>query len=132
MSPGPLPSGPVSRRAVLTTLFAAPGALALAGCAPDAPGAQSDVQPRRPPDDSSPAPGPAQTSAAPDVPPDARYPANVAGDALARKVDVFRGYAQDDAVTAACHDEKSCLAVPRFGPWLQREYLESEADLARG
>ncbi|MFJ6652421.1 PIG-L family deacetylase [Microbacterium sp. NPDC091313] len=63
---------------------------------------------------------------------DAAYPANVVGDALARKVSVFRAYAEDDAVTAACRDERSCLAVPRFGGWLQREYLKSEADLARG
>lgn len=63
---------------------------------------------------------------------DAAYPANVAGDALARKVDVFRAYAEDDAVTAACRDVPSCLKVPRFGSWLQREYLKSEADLARG
>jgi LmbE family N-acetylglucosaminyl deacetylase len=64
--------------------------------------------------------------------PDTRYPANVTGDALARKIDVFRAYAHDDAVTAACRDEKSCLALPRFGGWLQRQYLRSEADLARG
>lgn len=62
----------------------------------------------------------------------AQHPSNVSGPALTRKVDAFRAYAGDDPVTAACRDMTSCLAVPRFGPWLERQYLFTEAQIAAG
>jgi len=58
-----------------------------------------------------------------------QHPSNLAGDALAQKIAVFRTYAVDDPVIRGCLDDASCLAVPRFGAWLSREYLFSEADL---
>jgi LmbE family N-acetylglucosaminyl deacetylase len=59
----------------------------------------------------------------------ASWPVNVTGEVLDRKVAAFGAYAQDDPVIAGCRDRASCLAVPRFGAWLQRQYLKTEAEL---
>jgi len=59
-------------------------------------------------------------------------PPNVSGDTLSRKIAAFRAYAGDDSVTATCRDDASCLAMPRFGRWLQRQYLKSDAEVASG
>jgi LmbE family N-acetylglucosaminyl deacetylase len=54
---------------------------------------------------------------------------NVSGEELAQKIAAFRAYASDDAVTAGCRDDASCLALPRFGAWLQRQYLLTDPEL---
>jgi LmbE family N-acetylglucosaminyl deacetylase len=53
---------------------------------------------------------------------------NVSGDALARKLGPYREYAGQDPVVRCATDE-ACLAKPRFGAWLQRSYLMTEAEL---
>ncbi len=58
------------------------------------------------------------------------YPANITGDALARKVAAFSAYAVQDPVTANCRDLDSCLNLRLFGAWLQREYAKTDAELA--
>ncbi|TXK13156.1 PIG-L family deacetylase [Microbacterium hatanonis] len=62
----------------------------------------------------------------------AQRPANLSGDVLRHKIAVFRTYAADDPVIRGCSDDASCLAVPRFGGWLGREYLFTEAQLGLG
>lgn len=57
------------------------------------------------------------------------YPANVEGDVLERKVAAFSAYALKDPITADCHDLDSCLRLPAFGVWLQREYSKNAAEL---
>ncbi|GAA3209360.1 hypothetical protein GCM10017690_18740 [Microbacterium terregens] len=53
---------------------------------------------------------------------------NVTGDALVRKLDAFRIYAEQDSVVT-CATDAACLAKPRFGAWLQRSYLAMDAEL---
>lgn len=60
------------------------------------------------------------------------YPSNVSGADLDRKIAAFAAYAADDPVVDGCRDHSSCLALPRFGGWLTREYLKTEADLGLG
>lgn len=55
-------------------------------------------------------------------------PANVTGDVLDAKVEVYRTYAADDPVVR-CAEASSCLAQPGFGEWLRRTYPKSEAEL---
>lgn len=62
----------------------------------------------------------------------ATHPANVKEPALSRKIAAFIAYAADDPVVSACRDAATCLALPRFGAWLQRQYLSSDADLGLG
>lgn len=57
------------------------------------------------------------------------YPANLGGAALAGKLAAFRVYAAGDSVVVGCHDDATCLALPRFGDWLQREYTRTEPEL---
>lgn len=57
------------------------------------------------------------------------YPVNVEGDVLERKVAAFSAYALKDPITADCHDLDSCLRLPAFGVWLQREYSKNAAEL---
>ncbi|GAA3209366.1 PIG-L deacetylase family protein [Microbacterium terregens] len=57
------------------------------------------------------------------------YPPNLSGAVLDRKIAAFRVYAAGDSVVIGCHDDASCLALPRFGDWLQREYTRTEAEL---
>ncbi|MCR2765181.1 PIG-L family deacetylase [Microbacterium sp. zg.B48] len=57
------------------------------------------------------------------------YPPNLAGPLLESKIAAFRAYAAGDSVVIGCHDDASCLALPRFGDWLQREYTRTEAEL---
>lgn len=59
----------------------------------------------------------------------AGYPVNVTGEELSRKIAAFRSYAADDSVVVGCTDDATCLAMPRFGQWLQRQYMRSEAEL---
>ncbi|MFS0732736.1 PIG-L family deacetylase [Microbacterium sp. 1P10UB] len=54
---------------------------------------------------------------------------NVGGDALVRKIDAFSAYAHGDSVVDKCENYQSCLAVPRFGAWLQRQYARTDAGL---
>ncbi|AZS37107.1 hypothetical protein CVS47_01734 [Microbacterium lemovicicum] len=54
---------------------------------------------------------------------------NIEGDALVRKIDAFSAYAHGDTVVDKCVNYKSCLAVPRFGAWLQRQYARTDAGL---
>jgi LmbE family N-acetylglucosaminyl deacetylase len=61
--------------------------------------------------------------------PIANLPANITGDALARKIAAFSAYAADDPVVKGCRDIPSCLKVPRFGDWVQRQYLHSDGEL---
>ncbi|MBU4466414.1 MAG: PIG-L family deacetylase, partial [Actinobacteria bacterium] len=56
-------------------------------------------------------------------------PANVSGDTLTRKVDIYRTYARED-VEIACADNTACLARRSFGDWLQRSYAKTDAELA--
>lgn len=56
--------------------------------------------------------------------PSSLLPATLDGDALARKVEVFRAYAAHDAVVAR-PDAEGTLALPGFGEWLRREYALS-------
>jgi len=60
----------------------------------------------------------------------AGYPVNVSGTALERKVAAFQTYSSTDSVTSACKDYTSCLAMPKFGAYIQREYLKTEAEVA--
>jgi len=53
---------------------------------------------------------------------------NVTGDTLTGKIAAFRVYAAQDSVVA-CGTDAACLAIPRFGAWLQRSYLATDADL---
>jgi LmbE family N-acetylglucosaminyl deacetylase len=55
-------------------------------------------------------------------------PVNVSGDALARKLVPYRVYAAQDSVVA-CSDDDACLAKPKFGAWLQRNYVLSDGEL---
>ncbi len=57
------------------------------------------------------------------------FAANVSGKALDKKIDAFRTYAARDAVVDKCTNQQTCLKVPRFGSWLQRQYLRSEPQL---
>lgn len=60
--------------------------------------------------------------------PSASLPANVGGDVLTQKIAAFRTYAAQDPVVT-CATDAACLAKPRFGEWLQRNHLRSEAEL---
>jgi len=60
--------------------------------------------------------------------PTAELPANVTGEILTRKLAPYRVYASQDSVVSCATDE-ACLAKPRFGQWLQRHYLKSDAEL---
>lgn len=60
------------------------------------------------------------------------YSANVGGAPLDRRIDAFSTYAADDPVVGACTNHQTCLRVPRFGAWLQREYSRDEAELWSG
>ena len=60
--------------------------------------------------------------------PTASLPANVSGEELSRKLAPYRIYAAQDAVVS-CDSDQACLAKPRFGDWLQRHYLQSDAEL---
>jgi len=57
------------------------------------------------------------------------YPVNVEGEVLERKVAAFSAYALKDPITADCNDLNSCLNLPAFGAWLQREYAKNAAEL---
>lgn len=56
--------------------------------------------------------------------------ANIKPGPLARKVKTFAIYAARDRVIK-CNDSDTCLKVPRFGDWLQRQYLIAHNDLER-
>jgi LmbE family N-acetylglucosaminyl deacetylase len=60
--------------------------------------------------------------------PTADLPVNVTGDALSGKLAAYRVYASQDSVVM-CATDDACLAKPRFGQWLQRHYLKSDAEL---
>jgi len=53
----------------------------------------------------------------------AELPANVTGAPLRRKLAAFEAYAADDAVVHACVNDASCVRLPHFGAWIQREYI---------
>jgi len=55
-------------------------------------------------------------------------PANVGGDVLTQKIAAFRVYASQDPVVT-CATDSACLQKPRFGQWLQRNYLKADAEL---
>lgn len=55
-------------------------------------------------------------------------PPNVGGDALLRKIEAFRVYAAQDPVVS-CATDAACLAKPKFGGWLERNYTKSELEL---
>lgn len=57
------------------------------------------------------------------------FPPDVLGDALTQKIAVFRAYATGDPVVASCTTDATCLALPRFGEWLQRQYTKNETEL---
>ena len=57
------------------------------------------------------------------------YAPNIGGSVLVRKIDAFSAYAAGDSVVDKCHDYKTCLEVPRFGAWLQRQYSRTDAGL---
>lgn len=63
--------------------------------------------------------------------PSSSLPANVAGDLLSRKLAPYRVYASQDSVVT-CATDADCLAKPKFGQWLQRSYLKSDAELFPG
>ncbi|MCR2765182.1 PIG-L family deacetylase [Microbacterium sp. zg.B48] len=60
--------------------------------------------------------------------PSESFTINVTGDTLIRKIDAFRVYAAQDSVVT-CATDAACLAMPRFGAWLQRSYLATDAEL---
>lgn len=60
--------------------------------------------------------------------PSAAQPVNVEGAALARKLAVFRVYAAQDPVVS-CKTDAACLGLNKFGAWLQRSYLKTDAEL---
>ncbi|MCG7416280.1 PIG-L family deacetylase [Microbacterium sp. ACRRU] len=60
--------------------------------------------------------------------PSADLPRTLDGPVLDAKVETYRIYAQQDEVIR-CADRDSCLKTRRFGDWLRRSYLLSEADL---
>lgn len=53
---------------------------------------------------------------------------NLGGDELRIKLDAFATYAAHDPVLH-CSTAQSCLAIPRFGAWLQRQYLVPDAEI---
>lgn len=57
------------------------------------------------------------------------YSANISGSALDKKIDTFRAYSANDTVVDKCTNHQTCLKVPRFGSWLQRQYFRSEPEL---
>lgn len=62
--------------------------------------------------------------------PSPERPANLGGDILARKLEVFAAYGEHDPVVAR-EEAQEYLHVRGFGEWLQRQYLEPHAELAR-
>jgi LmbE family N-acetylglucosaminyl deacetylase len=60
--------------------------------------------------------------------PSESLPANVGGEALTGKLAAYRVYAAQDPVVY-CDTDAACLAKPRFGDWLQRHYLKTDAEL---
>ncbi len=60
--------------------------------------------------------------------PSETLPVNVSGADLDRKLAAYRVYAAQDPVVK-CDTDAACLAKHRFGDWLQRSYLMSDADL---
>ncbi len=62
----------------------------------------------------------------------ADLPANVPPAALQRKIAVFRAYTPDDPHVAACVSDATCLALPHFGQWLQREYALTPQQVVAG
>lgn len=60
--------------------------------------------------------------------PSAELPVNLTGEVLTRKLAPYRVYASQDPVVSCATDE-ACLAKPKFGLWLQRHYLKSDAEL---
>ncbi|MCC4248522.1 MULTISPECIES: PIG-L family deacetylase [Microbacterium] len=55
-------------------------------------------------------------------------PRTLDGAVLDAKVDTYRIYAQQDEVVR-CADRAACLKTRKFGEWLRRSYLLSEAEL---
>jgi LmbE family N-acetylglucosaminyl deacetylase len=60
--------------------------------------------------------------------PSESLPVNISGEALSRKLAPYRVYASQDSVVT-CATDAACLAKPRFGNWLQRSYLLTDAEL---
>jgi LmbE family N-acetylglucosaminyl deacetylase len=60
--------------------------------------------------------------------PSMELPVNVSGDVLTRKLGPYRVYAAQDSVVA-CATDAACLAKPKFGAWLQRNYVLSDGEL---
>jgi LmbE family N-acetylglucosaminyl deacetylase len=60
--------------------------------------------------------------------PTASLPANLSGEVLSRKLAPYRVYASQDSVVT-CETDQACLAKPKFGQWLQRNYLQTDAEL---
>ncbi len=60
--------------------------------------------------------------------PSSSLPVNISGEVLSRKLAPYRVYASQDSVVA-CATDSACLAKPRFGEWLQRSYLLTDAEL---
>ena len=62
--------------------------------------------------------------------PSPERPANLDGDVLAHKLEVFAAYGAHDPVVAR-EEPREYLHVRGFGDWLQRQYLEPHAELVR-
>ncbi len=62
----------------------------------------------------------------------ADLPPNVPTAALERKLAVFRAYTPEDPHVSTCVSDASCLALPHFGQWLQREYPLTPEQVAGG
>jgi len=63
--------------------------------------------------------------------PSEKLPRNLDGAVLDSKVDIFRLYTQQDPVIR-CADREACLATRKFGEWLRRSYVKTEAELQMG